>query len=157
MTEDGAQFLGSARVRFVHSYTTGKLVWESSQSWLLCELDDISVGSVWIWWLVSTIRVNPVFLCQFLVLCLWKRGKRGLRCRHSRTGIQLPQMLVNGVENIVLQTVEKHGDRTSNQVLLFNENKKLGLETLTFYLSVNSYVRDTNWVRVKGSMSQVPR
>ena len=42
----------------------------------------------------------------------------------------LPQMLVNGVESILLQTVEKHGDRTSNQVLLFNENKKLELETL---------------------------
>ena len=53
-------------------------------------------------------------------------------------------MLVNGVESILLQTVEKHGDRKSNQVPLFNENKKLGLETLQFYLFVNAYVRDTN-------------
>ena len=62
----------------------------------------------------------------------------------KRARTHLPQMLVNGVESILLQTVEKHGDRTSNQVLLFNENKKLGLETLQFYLFVNAYVRDTN-------------
>ena len=53
-------------------------------------------------------------------------------------------MLVNGVESILLQTVEKHGDRTSNQVLLINENRKLGLETLQLYLSINAYVKDTN-------------
>ena len=77
-------------------------------------------------------------------LMLIKTRQTSPLCRARIHLPHLPQMLVNGVESILLQTVEKHGDRTSNQVLLFNENKKLGLETLQFYLFVNAYVRDTN-------------
>ena len=36
----------------------------------------------------------------------------------------LPQMLVNGVESILLQTVEKHGDRTIKQSIRYPYSTK---------------------------------
>ena len=63
----------------------------------LCELDDISIG-----------------VCLNLVACEYHSLKTRFPfplCDRIHLP-HLPQMLVNGVESILLQTVKKHGDRT---------------------------------------------